>query len=110
MIYFWSASDANMKMFNLDVLKSLYEDYHKKGFEIYHVSLDVDKASWAKVVKEQKLPWINVCDSRGASSPYVMLYNIPALPAVYIINDGDLVDGEVVDEKSLRKLLTKLTK
>ena len=110
MIYFWSASDANMKMFNLDVLKSLYEDYHKKGFEIYQVSLDVDKASWAKVVKEQKLPWINVCDSRGASSPYVMLYNIPALPAVYIINDGDLVDGEVVDEKSLRKLLTKLTK
>lgn len=110
MIYFWSASDANMKMFNLDVLKSLYEDYHSKGFEIYQVSLDVDKAAWAKVVKEQKLPWVNVCDSRGASSPYVMLYNIPALPAVYIINEGDLVDGEVVDEASLRKLLTKLMK
>lgn len=110
MIYFWSAADAGMKMFNLDVLKSLYEDYHQKGFEIYQVSLDVDKAAWAKVMKEQKLPWINVCDSRGASSPYVMLYNIPALPAIYIINDGDLVDGEVVDEKSLRKLLSKLTK
>ena len=110
MIYFWSASDASQKMFNLDVLKSVYEDYHKRGFEIYQVSMDVDKALWAKVVREQKLPWINVCDSRGANSPYVLQYNLSAIPAAYIISDGALVDGQAVDEKSLRKLLDKLLK
>lgn len=110
MIYFWSASDASQKMFNLDVLKSVYEDYHKKGFEIYQVAMDPDKALWAKVVKEQNLPWINVCDSRGAQSPYVMQYNLAAIPAAYIICDGALVDGQAVDEKSLRKLLDSLLK
>ena len=94
-------------MFNLDVLKSLYEDYHKRGFEIYQVALDPDKVSWAQVVKQQNLPWINVCDALGASSPYALLYNIPALPATFVIADGELVNGGVVNEKSLRKLLDK---
>lgn len=110
MLYFWSATDASQKMFNLDVLKSLYEDYHSKGFEIYQVALDPDKTGWAQVVKQQNLPWINVCDGLGASSPYVTTYNIPALPATYIIADGELVDGQVVDEKSLRRLLDRLLK
>ncbi len=110
MLYFWSATDANQKMFNLDVLKSLYEDYHSKGFEIYQVALDPDKTGWAQVVKQQNLPWINVCDGLGASSPYVTIYNISALPATYIIADGELVDGQVVDEKSLRRLLDRLLK
>lgn len=107
-IYFWNASDATHKMFNQDVLKPLYADYHKKGLEIYQVSLDVDKAVWAKAVKDQELPWINVCDSRGGLSPYVGLYNIVATPSIFILHNGELVDGQVVDEKSLRQLLNKL--
>lgn len=110
MIYFWSAADASQKMFNLDVLKSLYDDYNGRGFEIYQVALDPDKTGWAQVVKQQDLPWVNVCDIRGADSPYVMTYNIGSLPSVFIISDGELVDGQVVDEKSLRKLLDRLTK
>ena len=110
MVYFWTASDANQKMFNLDVLKSLYADFHSRGFEIYQVSLDPDKVTWAQVVKKQNLPWINVCDALGADSPYVMLYNIASLPSAYIICDGELVDGQIVDEKSLRKLIDKLLK
>jgi peroxiredoxin len=110
MLFFWSSADASQKMFNLDFLKSVYEDYHKKGLEIYQVSLDVDKAAWARVVKEQKLPWINVCDSRGSASPYVLTYNIGSLPAVYVISDGELVDGEMSTEKSFRRRLDQLLK
>ena len=108
MIHFWTATDAEQKMFNLDVLKPVYEEFHSKGFEIYQVSLDADKGLWARVVKEQGLPWINVCDSRGAASPYAAAYNLPAVPATFILVDGELVDGSVVDEKSLRKLLKGL--
>lgn len=110
MVQFWTATDAAQKMFNIDVLKPLYEDFHSKGFEIYQVALDPEKVVWANVVKEQNLPWISVCDSRGASSPYTMLYNVGSLPATFIIADGELVDGDVVDEKSLRRELAKLLK
>ena len=108
MLQFWSAAEADQKMFNLDVLKPIYEEFHSKGFEIYQVALDIDKGMWAQVVKQQQLPWISVCDSRGAASPYVSAYNLPVVPATFIIADGELVDGSVVDEKSLRKLLKKL--
>ena len=110
MVYFWSATDISQKMFNLDFLKTIYDDYHKKGLEIYQIALDPDKTTWAQVVKQQNLPWINVCDALGADSPYVAIYNIGAIPAAYIIADGELVDGDIVDEKSLRKLLDKLLK
>ena len=108
MLFFWDPSNANQKMFNLDILESLHNDYHEKGFEIYQVALTTDKAAWAQIVKKQNLPWINVCDRLGAASQYVTTYNIPVLPATYIIADGELVDGDIVDEKSLRRLLDQL--
>ena len=109
-VCFWSASQADQNMFNIEFFKPLYEQYHKKGLDIYQVSLDVDKTLWATTVKGQDLPWTNVCDSRGSASPYVSLYNLSAIPAAFIIADGELVDGKVVDEASLRKLLNDLLK
>ena len=109
-ICFWSASQAQQNMFNIDFFKPLYEQYHSKGLDIYQVSLDVDKALWATTVRAQELPWTNVYDSRGAQSPYVSLYNLAAVPAAFIIADGELVDGKIVDEASLRKLLDDLLK
>lgn len=110
LLHFWTASEASQKMFNMDVLKPLYEKYHKKGFEIYQVALDPDKGIWANVIKEQAMPWINVCDGLGADSPYVVLYNMGALPATYVIADGDLVDGGQMTEKSLEKTIAEYLK
>jgi peroxiredoxin len=109
-LHFWTATEATQKMFNVDVLAPLYEKYNKKGLEIYQVSLDPDKGLWANVVKEQKLPWISVCDGLGANSPYTVLYNVAALPATYIISNGELVDGQIMNEKSLDAVVAKLLK
>ena len=110
MLYFWSASDAAQKMFNQDMLKGLYAKYHDKGFDIYQVSLDPDKGTWARVVKDQQLPWTNVCDARGANSPYAFQYNVQTVPAVYMIKDGELVDGQAMDDKSVHNIIQKLLK
>lgn len=110
LVQFWTATEAAQKMFNMDVLMPLYNEYHSKGLEIYQVALDPDKVTWANVVKEQKLPWISVCDGLGANSPYTILYNIGALPSTFIISDGELVDGQVVNENSLRRTVAKLLK
>ena len=109
-VYFWSAEQAQQNVFNTDFFKPLYEQYHDRGLDIYQVSLDVDKTLWATTVRAQKLPWTNVCDSRGSASQYVSLYNLAAIPAAFIIADGELVDGRVVDEAAFRKLLDDLLK
>ena len=104
MVYFWNPGDAAQKMFNLDVMKNVYADYHQKGFEIYSIAATADKAAWASVVKNQNLGWVNVCDPLGTA---VTLYNVPSLPYVYLIVDGTIVNvPSVKDGPSLRKYLS----
>lgn len=106
MLYFWLASDNSHKMYNNDVLIPLYDEFHDKGFEIYAVALDTDKSVWASAVKDQKLPWINVCDGLGAGSPVVSLYNVSAkLPVALMIVDGELKSIPIKGEADLRKAL-----
>lgn len=104
MIYFWNPEDASQKIFNQDVMKPLYRDYHSKGFDIYSVAASSDKSMWASVVKSQELPWTNVCDVTGSA---LSLYNVTALPNVFFIVDGSIADAPGVrDEASLRKFLS----
>lgn len=107
LLYFWSASMPEQNVFNVEVLKPIYESYHAKGFDIFQVSLDSDKVMWATTVLGQELPWTNVCDTRAKSAT---VYNLQTLPSAFVISNGELVDGEFVDEASFRKLLDKLLK
>lgn len=107
MLYFWS-STAEQKMFNMDALIPIYEEFHDKGFEIYAVSLDTDKSAWAAAVRNQKLPWVNVCDTRGALSPYVGAYGVSSVPMVWFIADGEIdADAKVTDAASMRSYLRR---
>jgi len=105
MVYFWSTT-AEQKMFNLDALVPLYEEFHGKGFEIYSVALDEDKAVWASVVRNQNLPWVNVCDTRGEQSNYVQLYGVTSLPMLWFLVDGEIdPDAKVTDLASVKAYL-----
>lgn len=107
LLYFWTASDAAHKMFNVDSLLPLYEQYHSKGFEIYSVAVDTDKATWAASVKNQKLPWINVCDGLGIACPALAVYNVTSLPASFVIRDGSLSTEKIGTVEGLKAYLQK---
>ena len=105
MLYFWTAT-AGQNMFNTASLIPLYEKYHPKGFEIFAVSLDTGKTEWATSVKEQKLPWINVCDTKGSASVYARIYNVTSVPYAFFILDGEIDTGaSVTSEETLRSYL-----
>jgi hypothetical protein len=104
MVYFWSVSDATHKMFNLEVMKPLYEKYHPLGLEIYAVCVDSDKVAWAQTVKAQDLPWINVNDGLGVASRSLSLYNVQNVPACILVSQTGLTPVPV-GEKQLRKAL-----
>ena len=110
LLHFWTSADAAQKMFNQDVLKPLYKEFHSKGLEIYQVALDTDKAMWARTVKDQNLEWINVCDGLGSASSAIVLYNLSTLPVSFVISENELVEGTFNDAASLRKLLRQLLK
>ena len=110
MLYFWTAADATHKMQNLDVLKPVYKDFHGRGFEIYAVSLDTDKAVWARVVENQKLPWINVCDGLGLGSSSIRMYNVQQVPSAFFLVNGELKVRPWKNESTLRGAVSELLK
>ena len=109
-LYFWTSQVSGQTLFNLDLMKPLYEDFHSKGLEIYAVCIDVDKALWASVVKNQGLNWINVNDGLGTASPVLPLYNVTSVPALFVIEDGSLATVDVSTEAELRNYLKKVLK
>ena len=107
-LFFWTSTLDQQKMYNHD-LKDLYAKYHPKGLEIYQVSADVDKTQWATVVKEQELPWINVCDGRGTASIVLNTYAVTQLPTMFVFDKaGNIVVKNVFDKRELDKELGKL--
>ena len=99
-LMFWTIADPNQKMFNNDLME-IYNKYKSAGLEIYQVSIDTDKTAWATAVKEQNLPWISVCDGKGAASIAVATYNVTAIPSMFVFNrKGDIVASNDLFSKS----------
>lgn len=107
-LVFWSSQLADQKMFNHD-LKEVYKKFNPKGLEIYQVSADIDKTLWATVVKEQELPWINVCDGLGAQSAALNTYGVTTIPMMFVFDkEGNIVAKNLFDKGVLERSLNKL--
>jgi len=107
MLHFWNVSEASHKMYNLDVLKPIYEKYHPLGLEIYSVCVDPDKVAWAQTVKAQELPWVNVNDGLGTASRSLRLYNVQIVPTTLLIT-SDRIINNIDSESALNRELAKL--
>lgn len=91
LLSFTASNVAQFKILNRELVE-VYEKYAPKGFEVYQVSLDRNKAEWINGVSEQRLPWISVCDLQGADSPAVTLYNVEKIPTNFLIDrEGHIV-------------------
>ncbi len=110
LVHFWSDQQDTQKLLNTEVLLPLYREYHRQGFEIYSVCVSTDKALWASVVRNQNLPWINVCDGLGTGSTAVALYNVPSLPYSLLIANGEVSSANIDGAQSLRAELNRILK
>lgn len=88
-------------------LRSIYNKYHSRGFEIYQVSLDQDEHFWK--VNTAELPWISVRDADGMDSRYLSTYNIQNLPAFFLIDKNNSLvkrDSQIKNlDEEIKKLL-----
>lgn len=91
LVVFW-ASGNEASINSLLQLRSTYKLYHKKGFEIYAISLDTDKFPWMNAIDFNEFNWINVSEMSYPDSRANMIYNVSSLPASFLINrEGDIV-------------------
>ena len=75
-------------------VKQVYEKYKDQHFEIIGISLDNDRAKLIAYLKEQGATWPQFFDGNGWRNEVAEMYNVRAIPAMY------LIDGEGVIRKA----------
>ena len=103
LIDFWASWCGPCRRENPNVVNA-YKKYSNarfkdaKGFEIYSVSLDRNKASWEKAIAQDQLDWkYHVSDLKFWSSDAARIYKVRSIPTNVLID----AEGRIV-AKNLR--------
>lgn len=106
LVHFWSAADQNSRIVN-SALAEAYEKYKSKGFEIYQVSVDKERALWITAIKQDKLIWTNVGDMKGSIQP-VIHYNVQSVPVNYLLDKEGTIIAKNLTGPALDKALSSV--
>jgi len=104
LVSFWSTTSEE-SMNQLPVLRSIYNDYHRKGLEIYQISLDPDAERWKNVVRYEEIPWISVREPDPANPVYARLMNITSLPSNLLYDpQGNIINTNLTGRNLLIRM------
>lgn len=92
LVSFWTTASQEC-MNELPLLKSLYDAYHKKGLEIFQVSLDTDEERWKRIVRFEEIPWVSVREPDPLNPVYSRLMNITRVPSNLLYDpEGNIIN------------------
>ena len=96
LIDFWASWCGPCRSENPNVVR-MYDKYKDKGFAIYSVSLDKDKESWLRAIRNDRLTWTHVSDLKYWQSEAAQKYGVQGIPATFLLDK----DGKII-AKNLR--------
>ncbi|MBW7893823.1 MAG: TlpA family protein disulfide reductase [Opitutaceae bacterium] len=92
-------------------VKSVYDRYHDKGFEVIAITLDSqrDRQKLLDFCKEHNLPWPQHFDGKGWANEFAEKFAIRGIPAMFLLDqEGRLVSTNARGERleaEVRRLL-----
>jgi peroxiredoxin len=107
---FWASWCSPCRQENPNLVRA-YNLYHKKGFQIYQVSLDKTKEAWTRGIEEDQLgKWIHVSDVQFWSSKAVQLYKIESIPSNFLLDKEGRIIARNLRGDALQTKLAELFK
>ncbi len=93
LVDFWAAWCGPCRRENPNVVK-VYTEFNKKGFDIFGVSLDREKADWIKAIADDKLTWTHVSDLQYWSNAAAKMYAVNSIPANFLLDEKGTIIGK----------------
>ncbi len=100
LVDFWAAWCNPCRMENPNVVK-VYKEFHKKGFDVFGVSLDRKKDDWVKAISDDNLTWTHVSDLQYWNNSAAKLFAVSAIPANFLLDENGVIIGRNLREEAL---------
>jgi peroxiredoxin len=107
LIDFWAAWCGPCRRENPNVVK-IYGEFHKKGFDVFGVSLDREKADWLKAIADDKLTWTHVSDLQYWSNAAAKMYAVNSIPANFLLDEKGIIIGKNLRGEDLYNKVNEL--
>jgi thiol-disulfide isomerase/thioredoxin len=109
LLEFWGTWCGPCRQGNPELIK-IYQEFRDKGFEILGVAADDQKAYWKAAIRQDSLPWTNVCDLKGPRNQAVLMYGINKFPSSYLIDGDGIIIAQDLRGEALRSKLKEILK
>jgi thiol-disulfide isomerase/thioredoxin len=87
LVDFW-ATDCGPCVAEMPEIKTVYEKFHGKGFEIVGISLDDKEAALRRFIRDKGLPWPQHFDGKGWENRFALQYGIFSIPKMWLVDRG----------------------
>lgn len=109
LIDFWASWCGPCRQENPNVVKT-YAKYKDKGFEIFGVSLDKDKAAWLKAIENDQLVWKHVSDLQYWNSVGAQAYGVNSIPMTFLLDPAGKIVAKGLRGPALEQYLANIFK
>lgn len=107
LVDFWAKWCGPCRAENPNIVR-VYNKYKDKGFTVFGVSLDRNRADWLKAIEDDNLTWTHVSDLKFWQSEAAQTYNITAIPFSILLDPNGVIIDKNLRGQALEKKIAEI--
>ena len=92
----------------LSEVKSVYEEYRDKGFEVLAISIDKERTAWVDAITERQYRWLNYSELTGWEGKAAKDYGVWSTPRMYLLDREKRIIAKPATVEELRVSIAPL--